>query len=182
GLDGTAMPSFDNLPSDDRWALALYASHFAFLDSVAAEGQRLWKQDASLHRLIPDLKTLVGRTPVALASEIGQDKADALMAYLRRHPDAVTQQQAGSLSLVRDRLTESLAACRAGDRQRAGQLALSAYLDGFETVEPALGARDRPLMERIEGAMGDYRAAIQNGESADALADRVQALDNLFDD
>ncbi|WP_439361620.1 FTR1 family protein [Bradyrhizobium sp. DASA03007] len=182
GLDGTAMPSFDGLPTDDRWALALYASHFAFVDAAAAEGERLWKQDASLHRLVPDLKTLVGTTPAALASKIGQDKADALMAYLRRHPETVTQQQTGSLSRVRGRLTESLAAYRAGDRQHAGELALSAYLDGFEPVEPALGARNRALLERIEGAMGDYRAAIQSGENADALADRVQVLDDLFDD
>jgi len=182
GLDGTAMPSFDGLPTDDRWALALYASHFAFVDAAAAEGERLWKQDASLHRLVPDLKTLVGTTPAALASKIGQDKADALMAYLRRHPETVTQQQTGSLSLVRGHLTESLGAYRAGDRQHAGELALSAYLDGFEPVEPALGARNRALLERIEGAMGDYRAAIQSGENADALADRVQVLDDLFDD
>ncbi|WP_245509292.1 cytochrome c/FTR1 family iron permease [Bradyrhizobium zhanjiangense] len=182
GLDGTAMPSFDGLPTDDRWALALYASHFAFVDAAAAEGERLWRQDASLHRLVPDLKTLIGTTPAALASKIGQDKADALMAYLRRHPETVTQQQTGSLSLVRGRLTESLAAYRAGDRQHAGELALSAYLDGFEPVEPALGARNRALLERIEGAMGDYRAAIQSGENADALADRVQVLDDLFDD
>ncbi|RZN11467.1 iron permease [Bradyrhizobium genosp. SA-3] len=182
GLDGTAMPSFDRLPTDDRWALALYAGHFAFHDVAAAEGERLWKQDASLHRLVPDLKTLVGTTPAALASKIGQDKADALMAYLRRHPETVTQQQTGSLSLVRGRLTESLAAYRAGDRQHAGELALSAYLDGFEPVEPALGARNRALLERIESAMGDYRAAIQSGENADALADRVQVLDDLFDD
>lgn len=181
GLDGTAMPSFDGLPTDDRWALALYASHFAFVDAAAAEGERLWKQDASLHRLVPDLKTLVGTTPAALASKIGQDKADALMAYLRRHPETVTQQQTGSLSLVRGRLTESLAAYRAGDRQHASELALSAYLDGFEPVEPALGARNRALLERIEGAMGEYRAAIQSGENADALADRVQVLDDLFD-
>nr|WP_249144835.1 FTR1 family protein [Bradyrhizobium lablabi] len=182
GLDGTAMPGFDSLPVNDRWALAFYASRFAFSDAAASEGEKLWKQDASLRRLIPDLKALVGMTPAALASKIGQDKADALMAYLRRHPDAVMPQQAGSLSPARGRLTESLAAYRAGDRKRAGELALSAYLDGFEPVEPALAARDRTLMERIEGAMGDYRAAIQSGENADALAGRIQVIDVLFDD
>ena len=181
GLDGTAMPSFDSLPIDDRWALAFYAGHFAFPDSAAAEGARVWKQDASLHRLIPDLKTLVGTTPAALAGKIGQGKADAIMAYLRRHPDVVGQ-QSGSLSLVRSGLAESLATYRAGDRQRAGELALSAYLDGFEPLEPTLTARDRTLMGRIEGAMGEYRAAIQSGETADSLAARVQVLDNLFDD
>jgi high-affinity iron transporter len=181
GLDGTAMPSFDSLSVDDRWALAFYAGHFAFPDTAAVEGERLWKQDASLHELIPDLKTLVGTTPAALASKIGQDKADALMAYLRRHPDVVAQ-QTGSLSLVRGRLAESLASYRTGDRQRASELALSAYLDGFEPIEPTLSTRDRPLMERIEGAMGEYRAAIQSGENADALADRATVLNDLLDD
>src|SRR5262249_44116084 len=84
--------------------------------------------------------------------------------------------------MVRGRLAESLAAYRAGNRQHAGELALSAYLDGFEPVEPTLSARDRTLMERIEGAMGEYRAAIQSGDSADALSDRVQVLDDLLDD
>jgi len=181
GLDGTAMPSFDSLPVDDRWALAFYVGHFAFPDDAAGEGERLWKQDASLHQIVPDLKTLVSTTPVALAGQIGRDKADALMAYLRRHPEVVGH-QTGALSLVRSGLAESLVAYRAGDRQRAGELALSAYLDGFEPIEPTLAARDRTLMERIEGVMGEYRGAIQSGETADALADRVQVLDDLLDD
>lgn len=181
GLDGTAMPSFKELPVDSRWALAFYAGQFAFADGAAAEGERLWKQDASLHGLLPDLKTLATTTPAALAARIGQDKADAVMAYLRRHPDALAQQD-GSLSLVRGKLQESVDAVRAGDRQRASELALSAYLDGFEPIEPALTASDRTLMERIEGLMGEYRAAVQSGESAEALSDRVQVLDGLLDD
>ncbi|MBC9882312.1 c-type cytochrome [Bradyrhizobium sp. INPA01-394B] len=181
GLDGTPMPSFDGLPADDRWALAFYAGHFAFSDAAATEGERLWKQDEWLHGLVPDLKALAGTTPASLAGKIGEDKADALMAYLRRHPE-VLGQQTGSLSLVRGRLAESLAFYRAGDRQRAAELALSAYLDGFEPVEPTLAARDRALMERIEDAMGEYRATIQSRGTVDALTDRAQILDVLLDD
>jgi high-affinity iron transporter len=181
GLAGTSMPSFDGLPPDDRWALAFYAGSFAFPDAAADEGERLWKQDASLRRLIPDLKTLIGTTPAALAGKIGQEKADALVAYLRRHPDAVAQQDS-ALSMVRSRLSESVDAVRIGDRRRASELALSAYLDGFEPIEPALSVSDRTLMERIEGLMGEYRAAVQGGETADALSDRVQVLDGLLDD
>jgi high-affinity iron transporter len=180
GLDGTAMASFEGLPVDERWALAFYVGQFAFPDAPAVEGERLWKRDASLHRLLPDLKTLIGTMPAALAAKIGQDKADAIIAYLRRHPAAVAQQD-GALSLVRTRLTESVEAVRAGDRKRAGELALSAYLDGFEPIEPALTASDRTLMERIEGLMGEYRAAVQS-ETADLLSDRVRVLDGLLDD
>ncbi len=45
-----------------------------------------------------------------------------------------------------------------------------------------LSARDRTLVERIEGAMGEYRATIQGGGNANELADRLQVLDDLLDD
>lgn len=183
GIDGTPMPSFGQLSDEDRWALALYAGHFATTDAQAHEGEELWEHAAAARQAVPDLKTLLGTTPAALAARLGPQKADELMGYLRRHPNAVVPQSAGSsLAVVRSRLAESLAAYRAGDRQRASELALSAYLDGFEPVEPTLSARDNTLMTRIEGLMGEYRAAVEKGEPADKLADRVQVLNGLFDD
>jgi len=184
GLDGTPMPAFAALPTSDRWALAFYAGHFAFSSPAAEEGKRLWADDPALHEAVPDLKTLAGTTPAALEKQLGRDKADALMAYLRQHPEAVlAPSAAGSpLALVRSRLAESLAAYRAGDRAQAQTLALSAYLDGFEPVEPLLGSRDATLLAHIEGAMGEYRAAIGQGEDAQALARRTQVLGTLFDD
>lgn len=182
GIDGTAMPSWDSLPSQDRWALAFYAGHFAFTDQQVSEGKHLWASGPSLHKLVPDLKTLAGLRPATLAKTIGQDKADAVFAYLRRHPDAVVQQPSGSLDLVRTRLADSLAAYRAGQRKQAQDLALSAYLDGFEPIEPTLGARDATLMTRIESEMGQYRAAIGRDVSADDATRRVQILNGLFDD
>ena len=182
GIDGTAMQSFGSLPSDDRWALAFYAGRFAFTDAMAAEGEKIWKGDASIRQRIPDLTTLAGLTPQALAVQIGQPNADAVIAYLRRHPEAVMQPAAGSLNVARAKLAQSVAAYRAGDRRTARELALSAYLDGFEPIEPTLTARDATLMGHIEGAMGELRAAIQQGRPADELATRVQVLNGLFDD
>ncbi len=182
GIDGTAMQSFADLPSGDRWALAFRAGTFAFTDQQAREGERLWKADASLRQRIPDLKTLVGLTPASLANGIGEKRALAVMAYLRRHPEAVIEQTPASLSLVRQKLAASLDAARRGDRRAAKELALSAYLDGFEPVEPTLGARDATLLSRIEGAMGEYRAAVDHGAAPDNLANRALVLNGLFDD
>ncbi|WP_068092672.1 cytochrome c/FTR1 family iron permease [Novosphingobium rosa] len=182
GIDGTAMQSFSSLPTDDRWALAFYAGHFAFSDAAAKEGERLWKADPGLRQRIPDLTALAGLTPEALAKDVGADKADAVIAYLRRHPDAVVQHAPGSLDVARAKLGLSLAAYRAGDRHAAQELALSAYLDGFEPLEPMLTARDATLMGHIESAMGEFRASLQQGRPADEVATRVQVLDGLFDD
>ncbi|CAN1723782.1 high-affinity iron transporter [Hyphomicrobium sp. 1Nfss2.1] len=181
GIDGTPMPSFASLSAQDRWALAFYAGHFAS-DSQAAEGEQLWNTDEKLHALIPDLKALTGMTPTSLADSIDAGKADAVMAYLRLHPEAVASaKHLGSLTALKDKLQNSLKTYEAGDHKQAGQLALSAYLDHFEPVEPTLGARDSALLGEIERGMMEYRAAIARGESAQVLAERVTALNGLFD-
>ena len=182
GIDGTAMQSFADLPNDQRWAVAFRAGSFAFTDAQAREGERLWKSDPTLRRRIPDLKTLVALTPAALGAAIGDAKADAVLAFLRRHPEQVIQQAPGSLAVARAKLAESVAAARRGDARMAKELALSAYLDGFEPIEPTLTARDATLMGRIEGAMGEFRASIDRGASPDDLAEKVAVLGGLFDD
>ena len=180
GLDGTAMASYANLPSDDRWDLAFYVGRFAFSDAEAAAGEKLWNEDAAVRARFPDLQTLTQTTPVALASAVGETKARALTAYLRRHPEVVTRTGGGSLDVARQKLAASFKAYEAGDRKAAADLALAAYLDGFEPIEPTLGARDPALMRRIEGAMGDVRGAIGKAAPASEVKSQIDRLDALF--
>ncbi|HEU5481609.1 MAG TPA: cytochrome c/FTR1 family iron permease, partial [Sphingomicrobium sp.] len=181
GLEGTAMQSFSKLPSEDKWALAFQAGRYAFQPELAAEGRRIWESDPALRQRIPDLAALVAVTPAALASEIGPEKAAAVTAYLRGNPVAVAG-QAGleTLAIARDKLRQSLQAYNSGDREQAKNLALSAYLDGFEPVEPLLAARNAALMARVESAMAELRAAISAGRDPSEVADRIAALDSLF--
>src|SRR3546814_8475614 len=102
------------------------------------------------------------------------------MAYLRANPEALEPSDAGSLALTRTRLAQSVAAYRKGDAGEAKRLALSAYLDGFEPVEPILAARDGALMQDIERAMGELRAAIGRGAPAADVEAHAQRLDALF--
>jgi high-affinity iron transporter len=182
GLEGTAMASFGHLPEDDKWALALAAGRFAYPPALAERGRRLWEADAGLRRLVPDSAALTGLSESALAARIGPDKAPAVIAYLRSSPSAVTQAGGSTLVVARERLRQSLAAYEAGDRRQATELALSAYLDGFEPVEPMLAARDPALMRRVETAMAELRAAISAGRDSAQVGERVTALDALFDE
>jgi high-affinity iron transporter len=182
GIDGTAMQSFSALPSEDRWALAFYAGRFAFSDDAAQKGKRLWDSNPALRKLIPDLAALAGLTPAALSKTMGAPQADAVIAYLRRHPEAMTQTLPGSLDAARAKLAQSLAAYRRGDHRSAQTFALSAYLDGFEPIEPTLTARDATLMGHIETSMGELRSALQRGLPVEQVATRIQVLDGLFDD
>jgi high-affinity iron transporter len=179
GIPGTAMGSFSSLPAQDRWDLAYYVSRFAYPASLASEGKRIWDSDAGLRKSIPDLATLSSLTQSRLAAQVGQARAAAIIAYLRSSPSALTT--AGSpLSLVRARLQQSLDAYKAGDREKAKSLALSAYLDGFEPIEGALSARDASLLARVETAMGELRASIARGDSPQQIQSRIEALDGML--
>lgn len=180
GLDGTSMRSFAELSADDRWAVAFYAGSLAYPQDRATKGEQSWKSDAAL-RSDMTMEKLVGVTPAAMAGTMGDDKAKDLVAYLRRHPEAIAAQRVdGSLTLARTRLDEALAAYARKDSRAATDLALSAYLDGFEPVEAVLSARDHALMIRIETAMVNLRTGISRGEPVETVRGQVQALDDLF--
>ena len=181
GLEGTAMTSFAHLSPEDRWALAFHSGTLGWPKNVAERGRQLWESDPAIRARIPDLDALVALTPAALGRQIGQDRADAVIAYLRSDPGILMQTQgAGSLTAARSLLAQSLAAYRRGERDHAGDLALAAYLDGFEPLEAVLGARDGTLVANVERAMGELRASIGRGAPADEVAQRVAAVEALF--
>ncbi|HRN61301.1 MAG TPA: cytochrome c/FTR1 family iron permease, partial [Luteimonas sp.] len=181
GLEGTSMVSYRGLPAEDLWALATYTGALAYPEALSAAGRARLETDPALRATL-DLQRYVGQTPADLAREMGSaEDAAAIVAYLRRHPDATQARDSGSaLAGARGLLAEAMAAYRGGDTARARDLALSAYLDGFEPVEPLLSARDKPLMLRIEGAMGRVRSGIAARADADALQAQVDELDGLF--
>ncbi|MEO7177579.1 MAG: FTR1 family protein, partial [Allosphingosinicella sp.] len=182
GLEGTAMQSFGELPEADKWALAFQAGRFAYPPALAQEGRRIWENDEAIRGLVPDSAALTGLTEAALARRIGAGKAAAVTAYLRNEPSAIAPRTGASLTVAREKLGRSLAAYEAGDRAGARELALAAYLDGFEPIEPMLSARDPGLMARVETAMGELRSAIAGGRDVAEVRERVAALDSLFDE
>ena len=180
GLEETAMQSYASLPEEDRWALAFHAGTLAYPD--AAAGERIWREDAAVRALVPDLAALVATTPAELEAKIGAQRAAAVVAYLRANPDASLGKAGGSLDLARTRLRDSFAAYARGDRDEANRLALSAYLDGFEPVEAVLQTRDGPLMLRVEQAMAGFRQAILRGESETQMRQRLGTTETLLDE
>ncbi|WP_439569635.1 FTR1 family protein [Sphingopyxis sp.] len=178
GLEGTSMPSFAHFSSDDRWAVAAYAGGFAFQDLAA--GKRIWERDPSARGQVSDLQAFTSLSPETLGRALGQGPADAVTAYLRADPKALNAAMPASLAVARDKLSQSLAAYRKGNRDEAERLALSAYLDGFEPLEPILATRNAGLMARIETAMADYRASIGRGLPVDIVAGKAASVEALF--
>jgi high-affinity iron transporter len=185
GLAGTAMTSYAHLSEADRWALAFRVGQFAFPQAGVSRGEAVWLQRADVRAAVPSLAALVQALPAGLAG-LDQAQADELTAFLRRQPETVATAAAsapdgGTLALARTRLHEGAAAYAAGDHRAARDKFLSAYLDGFEPLEPMLATRDKALLAEVEAAMIALRAQAGAQASAADVQARVQAVDALFD-
>jgi len=180
GIEGTAMPGFAALPEAERWALAFYLGQFAHAADEVAAGRKIWVENAAVRARLTGLDVLAGTTQADLAAVVGEQPASLAMAYLGAHPEAVVQNRASNFDVARQKLAQSLQAFRQGDRASATDLALSAYLDGVEPIEPTLATRDGPLLARIEAAMGRFRASIADGASQADLADQATRIEALF--
>jgi high-affinity iron transporter len=173
------MPAFAALSDDDRWALSFFISTMAFGEDERQAGARMWKADQALHVAVPSLAVLTQLSESALANTLPAQQASAILAYLRSNPEALDQSKGMQLSLAKARLQESLAELEKGDTAKASRLALSAYLEGFEPVEPALAIKDKPLFTEIEKGMGAYRAAAATGKLAEARQIEAQLQSRL---
>lgn len=179
GVAETAMPSFSQLSEADRWALAFYVGTLSHTDAMRKRGAQVWREQPSVKARFPDLAAVTTKTEASLAESLTPDIARDVTAHLRAHPEVVSAGNPAGLALARLRLQESLAASRAGDAASATRLALSAYLDGFEPIEPTLGARNKALLTEVENTMLAYRGAIASADTAKATI-AAQQLDRLF--
>lgn len=177
GLEGTAMPSYAALPEADRWALAFAVGQFAFPAEGGSSGERLWNTAAPIRQQLTGLQALVAQRPSELDQFTDEASMLAVTSYLRRHPEAVLPSRSQSLQLVRTRLGEALTAYQQTDRQTAGRLAVSAYLDGFEPLEPMLAIKAPDLMRQLEAQLTGLRGQISSGVEAATLATAVASIE-----
>lgn len=183
GVPGTAMQGFGSLSDEDRWALAFFVGTLPYAQSDKTEGAKLWQTNVQARQTVANLDALAQTSEHVLANRLDEPSAKALTAYLRANPSALEANKQKGTAIAKAKLGDSVVALQSGDRASAAKLALSAYLDGFEPVEPALATRNRPLFEKIEAAMVSYRALVANGTPAEVQTanQRLQGLLNEAD-
>lgn len=180
GVSGTSMPEFSKLDEADRWALAFYVGTLSYNEEVLQRGAQLYANDPASRAALPDLKTLATASEATLAQSLRPADAPALLAYTRANPQILSVPDGPSgTALARKQLKSSVEALQAGDLAGATQLALSAYLDGFEPLEAGLESRNKELLVDVERSMQLYRSAIARGDIGVAL-EHANRLDGLF--
>jgi high-affinity iron transporter len=170
GVANTGMASFETLPASDRWSLAFYVVSLRHRGANLARGQQAF---AGAHAaLAPTASRLAGLSDAELEAELQSlppaERADAI-GWLR--VGASFAEAPGGTFAVARRLLADVAA-NAGERPKARELAVAAYLEGVEPHEASLRARDAAATTRIEEAFLDLRKTIDAGATIDADAVR----------
>ncbi|MCZ6878418.1 MAG: cytochrome c/FTR1 family iron permease [Acidobacteria bacterium] len=171
GVEGTEMPShLESLSHQERWDIAFYIMTLRNgFDPVPPKNS-----------LGVSLKALAIHSNEELIAQLANDGVETQVAnldYYRKNPPGASLEDL--LVLAEQRLRQSLEAYRRGEVDQALNLALDAYLEGIEPVEPALAQRDRSLAAELEGQFAGYRLDLRNGASAEAMSARFQTVQEL---
>lgn len=180
GVDGTAMRSFHELTEKQRWALALYVSQFYSTDAERAQGAALWNA-GRFQDVFKGMPELTQATPAELEASHGSE-AVAVLGHLRSNPNLVLNaDKLSPLAITRLKLQQSRATYQTGENRQAYELAVSAYLEGFELAEASLGAVDMDMKKAIEVAMSNYRQAIKQGAAVSQINQQAHEIEELLD-
>ena len=178
GVTGTAMPAFSDLTNEQRWQLAFYVSNFFAADAERAKGEAILRQSGS-DAIIGNLRQLTQTTPAQMGASSGADGM-AVLAYLRANPQQLQAEVTKPLRVAQDNLTASLTAYQHGDSKTAYDLAVAAYLEGFELAETTLNSVAPDLRLQIEKAMMQYRELIKGNASVDAVQQANAHIENML--
>ncbi|HEX6993688.1 MAG TPA: cytochrome c/FTR1 family iron permease [Gammaproteobacteria bacterium] len=166
GVEGTGMTPFPQLTAEQRWALAFYVGGMHVDAETRARGEQAYRERQN--GLLPSLRDVTTSRLSEVAARQGEPEA-SLLAWLRLHPDALAQARRDPLSVAMDGVRRSVEAYAAGDTAAAADLAVDAYLEGFELAEAALNTTRPDLVIDVENAMTALRTAIRRGEPVDQV-------------
>jgi high-affinity iron transporter len=169
------MTAFPGLSEHERWSLAFYVGQLGAPANLLNEGQQVWNEMGETSPLA-SLESITTVSPAEARAAHGLEGA-ALLTHLRQHPQPLFEQKSSPLAFARASLIEAGAAYERGDRQQAYDLAVTAYLEGFELAEAGLNAADPALRERIERQMTGFRGLVRNGAPVETvIGERDQIL------
>ncbi|PCI73009.1 MAG: iron permease [Gammaproteobacteria bacterium] len=168
GLDGTAMSGFTQLNDQQRWSLAFHVGGMAFTDAYtgsANTGSELLSAESSV-----SLTSLVNFSPKEIldgeSNSNDKNKSDnqnlsETIKQLRANPLPLFLEPSDPFEIALKQLNEAALAYQNNNFERANNLAVSAYLDGFELVENSLDIHDKLLRKDIEARLLNLRRLLK---------------------
>ncbi len=179
GVEGTAMASFAALSEEQRWQVAFYVMSLRFSHEQAAAGEALFKAK-KLPAELTSAATLATSSDEELEEKVKkyfsqEAEINQGLAFLRR--GLLEKGPADPLILTRTLVREAAELYAKGDKEKAYQKAVDAYIDGYELAEPALFAKDASFGRALEGLFTQYRNAMKQGVAPDEIQKRYVEIE-----
>lgn len=170
GVPGTGMAAFGQLSDKAVWDLAFYIKSLGYekADTKLAESSTF------------SLGEVSSLTDAELAEKLKKSEVEskAIIGSIRAVGFKSGPQD--PLKIAEEFMNASVASVKADDYTTAKTLALRAYLEGIEPVEPKMKANLPGFVEKIEGQMSDFRSLIDNKASFEVVdAKRSEILSSL---
>tara|TARA_R110002096_G_C14631762_1_gene724966 strand:- start:192 stop:2108 length:1917 start_codon:yes stop_codon:yes gene_type:complete len=177
GVDGTTMADFSDLSVQHRWDLVTYIGRLAVEKEDALRGEKLWEGFDQRQNPI-SLSTAMIMSPNEAAKK--WENGFELMAYLRTAPEALFKVEFSPVIFALNHIQLSYKAYQQGDVDEAYELALIAYLEGFELIEASLAIVDPSLLQSTEKEMLSYRSDLQQRKPVVDVGQKANALQSLL--
>src|SRR5215472_769813 len=108
-----------------------------------------------------------------------ESQANDALAYLRR--GLLETKPTDPLLVARTLLREASELYNKGEKEKAYQKSVDAYIDGYDLAEPALFAKDISFGRSVEGKFTEFRNAIRRGLPAEEIQKRHLELEANLD-
>ncbi|MGE3975381.1 MAG: cytochrome c/FTR1 family iron permease [Bdellovibrionales bacterium] len=176
GVPGTGMVSFAHLSDEEVWALAFYLKSMGYADKSYSDAPK-----AALS--LKDISTL---TDTEIADRLG-GKTDKTLAVIGRIRTILEDGNINPLDIAKNLLRESALAVKNNEYNAASSLAIRAYLEGIEPLEPKMKANLPGSVEKIESLMSGFRSLVEKKETfgvveskKDEIVKYIDELQGLF--
>ncbi len=178
GVPGTGMPSWSQFNDKEVWDLSFYLMAIRHYDLVRpGVGSNINTENITL----VDLASLSDNELKAKMNEQNEDNKNLALALLRTKNNNTTG--GDYVEKAKRYLDESLAAYKNNSKEDAKRLAIQAYLEGIEPVEPMIKANNPDLVIKIETEMAQIRQIISDPTSTiDILSAQIIKTNHVFDD
>lgn len=183
GVENTAMASFAALGEDERWQVAFYVISLRFSADSAKAGATLL-QSKKLTSDLTSVATLATSSDEQLLEKlkpfaVPEAQTNDALAYLRR--GILETKSSDPLVIARTRLREAAQLYAQGEKEKAYQKAVEAYIDGYDLAEPALFAKDISFGRNLEGQFTQFRNLIRQGVANEELQKQYLDIESKLD-
>jgi high-affinity iron transporter len=183
GVNGTSMPSYQQaFSAQERWNIAFYLMTLRsdFLPQAPKQSYDIFVKDLA----VSSNDELIHRLKTSSQSGLWAASEDAYwlgtVDYFRQNPPQLSSQE--RLLFTQQKLNQSFSSYQRGQSDKAVKLALEAYLEGLEFLEPELLQRDPSLVAKLEKEFSNYRNDLKLGASILEIKQQYRNLLNILED